>query len=117
MDFLIAGLLVLVLAVTLVSVYLLRQETVKNLCDVKKRLDVVNSSLLGLREAIEKLIRIIQERDGQRITEHSQILAQLKDLLGESSSRADEDSKQSRAIEEGIANLLQYQVGKGKESS
>lgn len=89
MEFLIAGLLALDLAVTLVSGCLLKRETVEKLCDVKKRLDMVNRSLLGVNEAIEN--------------------------LGEASSRGDEEDRQSRAIEKGIANLLSYSVGKGRE--
>lgn len=116
MDFLVAGLLVLDLAVTLVSVYLLRRKPVVNLCDVEKRLDMVARALSGNSEAVEKVLRTLQERDGQRITDAAQILTRLDALLEETSSRGDEEARHSRAIEEGVANLLSYSAGKGREA-
>lgn len=96
MELLIAGLLVVNLAVTLVSIRLLERKTTGALCDVKKRLDMVNGAILGSNSAIEKLARVVQERNAQ--------------------PSGEEEARMSRAMEEGLANILGYTAGKGGEA-
>lgn len=120
-------LLILNLAVVFGAFYSLRREfktankkTVERLagvCHVLQRIeDDMNSLLKGF----------LQENAGtndalQEIWKRLELLPELKNsveaLLREKPEifASDDDAKHSRAIEEGISNLLQYQVGKGRE--
>lgn len=122
MEFLIAGLLVLVLAVTLVNGQLLEREARRHFCEVKDLLAETNGHLMALsteeartEASLTAIWKTLQERKDLDKEDIFPLLARLKELLGEASSRGDEEARQSRAIEEGIANLLSYSVGKGRE--
>lgn len=158
MGFLIAGLLVMNLAVTLVCGQLLERNfrrywyEIQNLLDETKwSLGEVNSSMAVLthtvtaqgdrrgRERSEdaavfdkfqiSICSALSEMgDGNMaalrgIEEHLRALEELLDMSRMEtlqkkppvSIAEDKEAKRSQAIEEGIENLLQYQVGKGRE--
>lgn len=95
MEFLIAGLLVFNLAVTLVIAQLLERETRRQFSQVKELLAEIKAIVAGANASLGELRRGMSRLEAQ--------------------SKEDEDeAKYSRSMEEGIANLLQYQVGKGR---
>lgn len=62
---------------------------------------------------MDACMKILLERD-----EAGETVKRLEALLREATEvpSSDDEARLSRSMEEGIANLLQYQVGKGKET-
>lgn len=144
MEFLIAGLLVINLAVTLVSGQLLEREARRHFCELKELLAETNGSLSGVgvsqsemtctmakmyeryRTDMEKLLteeevtagafRMVFEKVEALPSRQDTVEAfgRLERLLEKDSSRGDDENRQSRDIEEGITNLLSYSVGKSR---
>lgn len=113
----------------------LLMETKKSLVEVNSSMAILTHKLIGLNAERKKTEEAALEW-GAKVTETFQMLAvRLNEMpsrqdLGESFKQLEAflenapdvlgqeaEAKHSRAIEEGIANLLQYQVGKGKERS
>ena len=92
MEFLIAGLLVVDLAVTLVCARLLKRE--------------LRRQLRGMQEQNAEATQALAAVDGS-----------LKELLQkEADFPHDEEARRSRDIETGLANILGYTAGKGAEA-
>lgn len=85
MEFLIAGLLVLNLAVTLVSVYLLRRETERAFRGVGQLLGEAKASLTGVNasqaELMHKLVRMDEQRRKGTEELRKELFAQLDGCL------------------------------------
>lgn len=144
MEFLIVGLLVINLAVTLLSGQLLEREARRHFCELKELLAETNGSLSGVGASQREVVRTLAKMDDQRQADMEKLLTEeevtagafrmvfekmealpSRQDLAESFEQLEnapdvldreDEAKHSRAIEEGIANLLQYQVGKGKET-
>lgn len=106
-------------------------ETKKSLVEVNSSMAILTHKLIGLNDERKKTEEAALEW-GTKVTETFQMMAvrlnempsrqdlaesfkQLETLLENAPDVLDRENeaKHSRAIEEGIANLLQYQVGKG----
>lgn len=142
MEFLIAGLLVLVLAVMLVNGQLLEREARRHFCELKELLAETNGALSGVGASQKEVVRTLAKMDEQHRADMEKLLteeevtagafrmvfekmetlssqqdtvetfARLETLLKETVSRADEEARQSRALEDGFSNLMAYTAGK-----
>lgn len=147
MEFLIAGLLVLDLAVTLVSGYLLGRDSRRKFAALQKELAKTNDAmsignnifrelehviseaesrrkadaesmkrtLLDLAHGVEvlpDLMKALQKDSAQTFARLEALLENAPDVLGQ-----EDEARLSGSMEEGISNLLQYQVGKRREQS
>lgn len=87
------------------------------------------SAALQRMEANMNILREAVSRTADNMQDMSHILAAMQEVEADFDERleklrretpeplpSDDEAKHSRAIEEGIVNLLQYQVGKGKKS-
>lgn len=140
MEFFIAGLLVLNLAVTLVSVHLLKRETERVFRGVGQLLGEAKASLTGVNasqaELMHKLVRMDEQRKKDMetlLTEQGTTAGAFRivfEKMNEMPSRQDlteafkqlsdspavlsreQEGAMSKAMEEGISSILGYTAGK-----
>lgn len=142
MEFLIVGLLVLDLAVTLACGQLLERNFRRHWYEIQNLLDETKRSLGEVNSSMAVLTHTVTVQGDQRGRERSEdaavfdkfqisICSALSEIRMDMSRMEtlqkkppesiagdeDKEEKRSRAIEEGISNLLQYQVVKGRGQS
>lgn len=110
------------------------REAISKLIDIVKEPQSYEDSkqIFAALQRMEKNMDILREaasRTADNMQDMSRILAAMQDVAADFDERleklrretpeplpSDEEAKQSRSMEEGITNLLQYQVGKERES-
>lgn len=123
MDFLIAGLLVLDLAVTVLGVLVLRRE----LAGMEKRAKTEAEAFLAVEADTAKSLSGLWKETSRQTAALEALLARedaaetlkrLEERLEDAPGILDreQESALSKAMEEGITNLLQYSAGKGREA-
>lgn len=100
MEFIIVGLLVLEMAIGVAAFAFLRWKLKK-----------VNTTLDFIKGTLHEIAFAATEIKGTVLD--AKTLRRVEQLLEDAGTRAEEEAAMSKAMEEGISNLLGYSVGKG----